>query len=220
MFFCRFLFFINLNHSLVPIWKCNTSLGGGKTASGARNRLILPPNQTRQPLPCLLILSFFYGLHNYCGKVELTCYEQVDKVEGHGEEDEGTIYRWQHHFFPLYLEIWNMNYFMLYVEIFTNRTWKIKIKIFSLHNTIFLLLLFILLQFTQWNCLRDSVHTVWTACDSVHTVWTVCDSVHTVWTVCDSVHTVLYEQYVNRKARRFPIHPFQSWRTRFLCRCF
>ena len=32
-----------------------------------------------------------YTIHNYCGKVELTCYEQVDEVEGHGEEDEGTI---------------------------------------------------------------------------------------------------------------------------------
>ena len=47
-----------------------------------------------------------YTIHNYCGKVELTCYEQVDEVEGHGEEDKGTIqYRWQHPFFPLYLEI-------------------------------------------------------------------------------------------------------------------
>ena len=35
----------------------------GKTASAAR---VLSPNPKRQPLPCLLIKSFFYGFHLYC----------------------------------------------------------------------------------------------------------------------------------------------------------
>ena len=58
------------------------------------------------------------------------------------------------------------------------------------------------------------------------TVYTVQYRGEPVWAIlhfecikCPSC-TVLYKQYVNRKARRFPLHPFQSWRTRFLCRCF